>query len=55
MSAEVVDTAALRADDALLDALGGRTTTAGGVAHDELSVLLTDWRRDLDTRTGGTR
>jgi Anti-sigma-D factor RsdA to sigma factor binding region len=43
--------AAVRADDALLDALGGRgTITPAPERSDDLSALLLAWRRDVDTR-----
>lgn len=44
-----VDISAVQADDALLDALGGADTGAGGrLVDDELNALLLAWRQDTD-------
>jgi len=44
----------IRADDALLDALGGRDTEqADALADDALNGLLLDWRRKVDRRPVG--
>lgn len=57
MSADVVDTAAvlgddlagIRADDVLLDALGGRDgDQPESLVDDELNALLLAWRREVD-------
>ncbi|MDQ2582485.1 anti-sigma-D factor RsdA [Saccharothrix yanglingensis] len=48
------DLAGIRADDALLDALGGRDTEqADALAGDELNALLLAWRREVDSRPVG--
>lgn len=51
---QTADLAAVLADDALLNVLGGRDTlrpdTAAG---DELSALLAAWRREVDARPVG--
>ncbi|WP_439423111.1 anti-sigma-D factor RsdA [Saccharothrix sp. HUAS TT10] len=40
----------IRADDALLDALGGRDSTlANALAEDELNALLLSWRREVES------
>ncbi|GAA0237479.1 anti-sigma-D factor RsdA [Saccharothrix mutabilis subsp. mutabilis] len=46
------DLAGIRADDALLDALGGRGH-AEGLVEDELNALLLAWRREVDSRPVG--
>jgi hypothetical protein len=46
------DLAGIRADDALLDALGGRGP-AEGLVEDELNALLLAWRREVDSRPVG--
>jgi hypothetical protein len=49
VNADVVDTAAVRADDALLDVLGGRALELPADAvSDELSGLLHAWRVEVD-------
>lgn len=46
--------AAVRADDALLDALGARDTTlADALVDDGLNALLLAWRREVDARPAG--
>jgi hypothetical protein len=51
VTADVVDTAAVRADDALLDALGGRDGEQPGLlVGDELNVLLLAWRHEADAK-----
>jgi hypothetical protein len=51
VNADVVDTAAVRADDALLDVLGGRALELPAEAvSDDLSGLLHAWRVDVDSR-----
>lgn len=48
------DLAAIRADDALLDALGGRDTQqTDALVDDELNALLLAWRREVDSRPVG--
>lgn len=47
------DLAGIRADDALLDALGGRGHAAEGLVEDELNALLLAWRREVDSRPVG--
>ncbi|MEJ2857676.1 MULTISPECIES: anti-sigma-D factor RsdA [unclassified Saccharothrix] len=47
------DLAGIRADDALLDALGGRGPAAEGLVEDELNALLLAWRREVDSRPVG--
>ncbi|MGM1060991.1 anti-sigma-D factor RsdA [Saccharothrix sp. Mg75] len=48
------DLAGIRADDALLDALGGRDTEqADALVEDELNALLLAWRREVDSRPVG--
>ncbi|WP_246019296.1 anti-sigma-D factor RsdA [Saccharothrix australiensis] len=46
------DLAGIRADDALLDALGGRGGT-DALVDDELNALLLAWRREVDSRPMG--
>ncbi len=46
------DLAGIRADDALLDALGGRGQT-DALVEDELNALLLAWRREVDSRPMG--
>ncbi|MEU4802084.1 anti-sigma-D factor RsdA [Actinosynnema sp. NPDC023587] len=46
------DLAGIRADDALLDALGGRGQT-DALVDDELNALLLAWRREVDSRPMG--
>ncbi|WP_308258203.1 anti-sigma-D factor RsdA [Saccharothrix obliqua] len=46
------DLAGIRADDALLDALGGRGQTEA-LVDDELNALLLAWRREVDSRPVG--
>jgi hypothetical protein len=44
----------VRADDALLDSLGGRDTTqADALTDDDLNALLLAWRREVDARPVG--
>ncbi len=44
------DLAGIRADDALLDALGGRDgAEPGSLVDDELNALLLAWRREVDS------
>ncbi|MFD7653068.1 anti-sigma-D factor RsdA [Actinosynnema sp. NPDC059797] len=48
------DLAGIRADDALLDALGGRNPEqADSLVDDELNALLLAWRREVDSRPVG--
>jgi hypothetical protein len=48
------DLAGIRADDALLDALGGRDPEqADSLVDDELNALLLAWRREVDSRPVG--
>ncbi|GAA1281782.1 hypothetical protein GCM10009634_27660 [Saccharothrix xinjiangensis] len=48
------DLAGIRADDALLDALGGRNPEqADALVDDELNALLLAWRREVDSRPVG--
>ncbi|MFC6089625.1 anti-sigma-D factor RsdA [Saccharothrix lopnurensis] len=48
------DLAGIRADDALLDALGGRDPEqADPLVDDELNALLLAWRREVDSRPVG--
>jgi len=47
------DLAGIRADDALLDALGGRGRTDDVLVDDELNALLLAWRREVDSRPMG--
>ncbi|QFZ23412.1 anti-sigma-D factor RsdA [Saccharothrix syringae] len=48
------DLAGIRADDALLDALGGRDPRQSeALVDDELNALLLAWRRDVDSRPVG--
>ncbi|GGP58555.1 anti-sigma-D factor RsdA [Saccharothrix coeruleofusca] len=48
------DLAGIRADDALLDALGGRAgEQPDSLADDELNALLLAWRREVDSRPVG--
>ncbi|MEU5691265.1 anti-sigma-D factor RsdA [Actinosynnema sp. NPDC020468] len=48
------DLAGIRADDALLDALGGRDLDQDNpLVDDELNALLLAWRRDVDSRPVG--
>ncbi|WP_433265692.1 anti-sigma-D factor RsdA [Actinosynnema sp. CS-041913] len=46
------DLAGIRADDALLDALGGRGQT-DALVEDELNALLLAWRQEVDSRPMG--
>ncbi|CCH35075.1 anti-sigma-D factor RsdA [Actinosynnema sp. NPDC047251] len=46
------DLAGIRADDVLLDALGGRGQT-DALVDDELNALLLAWRREVDSRPMG--
>lgn len=39
---------AVRADEALLDALGGRVGFRPELEDDELAALLLQWRREID-------
>jgi Anti-sigma-D factor RsdA to sigma factor binding region len=49
-----VDLGAVRADDTLLDSLGGANPELNGsVAGHELSALLLSWRRDVDSEPFG--
>jgi hypothetical protein len=51
---DTVSLAAVRADDALLDVLGGRTPeTAPTAVTDPLSALLVAWLREVDSRPVG--
>lgn len=44
------DLAGIRADDVLLDALGGRSgQTPASLVEDELNALLVSWRREVDS------
>lgn len=48
------DLAGIRADDALLDALGGRAgEQPDSLVDDELNALLLAWRREVDSRPMG--
>lgn len=59
MNATLDSAPAVRADDALLDALGGRgadydeTLTDDSLVDDDLNALLLAWRREVDARPMG--
>jgi hypothetical protein len=54
VNADEVDTAAVDADDTLLDVLGGRATEPPADAvSDDLSGLLHAWLVEVDSRSAG--